>query len=79
MSELISLGNAKYREFRRAAAGTERPVLWEAPHHGSEMMHGFTDNYLRVAVPHNPLLVNTITNVRIGEPIDGDSLSAVII
>ncbi len=79
VSELISLGNAKYREFRRAAAGTERPVLWEAPHHGSEMMHGFTDNYLRVAVPHNPLLVNTITNVRIGEPIDGDSLSAVII
>jgi threonylcarbamoyladenosine tRNA methylthiotransferase MtaB len=30
-------------------------------------MHGFTENYVRLYADYNPLLVNKITGVKIGE------------
>lgn len=37
-------------------------------------MKGFTDNYLRVAVPADTRLSNTILNVRLVEPLGHDDL-----
>ena len=61
---MIELSDRKQREFIERYLGTVRPVLMEAPH-GDAPMHGFTDNYIRVNVPHRPELVNTVVNVRL--------------
>lgn len=71
VEELIRLGDSKYAAFRVSQKGKERAVLWENPAHGisdtpmPEVMHGFTDNYIRVEAPFDPLLVNRITAVRL--------------
>jgi threonylcarbamoyladenosine tRNA methylthiotransferase MtaB len=53
------LSEKKRRYFYEQHVGTTRPVLFE---HESEdgMMHGFTDNYIKVELLYNPLLVNEI-------------------
>lgn len=61
---MIELSDRKQREFIERYLGAVRPVLMEAPH-GDAPMHGFTDNYIRVNVPHRPELVNTVVNVRL--------------
>lgn len=43
-----------------------RSVLFEAENDGG-MMYGFTDNYVKVAVPFAPELINTIQPVKLGE------------
>jgi len=63
-ARMIELSDRKQREFIERYLGTERPVLFEAPH-GDSPMHGFTDNYIRVNVPHRPELVNTVGLVRL--------------
>ena len=73
---LIAESKLKYEAFRRAAEGETRPVLWEHPHPGSSLMHGFTDNYLRVEAPYNPNVVDTITPALLGKPIDDETLAA---
>lgn len=71
VDELIKLGDSKYAAFRQSQAGKERPVLWENPNHidkaeqTPEFMHGFTDNYIRVEAPFDPMLINRITAVTI--------------
>lgn len=71
VDELIKLGDSKYAAFRASQKGKERPVLWENPPHATtvtqlpEVMHGFTDNYIRVEASFDPRLVNRITSVRL--------------
>lgn len=65
VAALMRISDTKHDAFRRKADGSVRPVLWEAPHAGSELMYGFTDNYLRVAAPLRHDLVNTITPARL--------------
>ncbi len=62
---MIELSDRKQREFIERYLGTERPVLFEAPGNDTAPMHGFTDNYIRVNVPHRPELVNTVGRVRL--------------
>ena len=61
---MIELSDRKQREFIKRYLGAVRPVLFEAPH-GDGPMLGFTDNYIRVAVPHEPQLVNTVAMARL--------------
>ena len=42
--------------------GTMRPVLFEAGDAGPTM-EGYTDNYIRVELPYDPALVNTVVPV----------------
>jgi threonylcarbamoyladenosine tRNA methylthiotransferase MtaB len=64
VEELIDLSDRKLRDFIGRYIGTVRPVLFEQPHEGKPM-HGFTDNYIKVEVPPDESLVNTVGNVRL--------------
>jgi threonylcarbamoyladenosine tRNA methylthiotransferase MtaB len=64
VEELIALSDRKLRDFIGRYIGTVRPVLFEQPHDGKPM-HGFTDNYIKVEVPPDESLVNTVGNVRL--------------
>lgn len=63
-ARMIALSDRKQREYIERYVGTVRQVLFEAPG-GDGPMHGFTDNYIRVNVPHVPELVNTVGNVHL--------------
>ena len=59
VAELIEISNAKTGEFLKSHIGKTRPVLWEGVHEGH--IQGFTDNYIRVSIPGDESLTNTIT------------------
>lgn len=72
---MLNVSDRKLEDFSRRFIGTERKVL--AEHKSVEgVMHGFTDNYLRVALPDNPELYNNVVNVRLmdfkGEEMTGE-------
>ncbi len=79
VAELLKVSEQKYADFMRRAEGNVRPVLWENPHDDTGLMHGFTDNYLRVEAPLRPELINTVTPVRLGAPKDAECLAGEII
>lgn len=58
------LSTKKKRKFYRDNIGKEAQVLIEAEAHG-EQMHGFTENYVKVSVPYQAELVNTIQPVKL--------------
>jgi threonylcarbamoyladenosine tRNA methylthiotransferase MtaB len=56
---LRMLSDKKKRFFYEQHLNTIRPVLWEAQSDGT-LMHGFTDNYIKVKTTYDEALVNTI-------------------
>lgn len=64
VERLSTLSARLYREFAMAHLGQEAKVLWESTRHGGKMF-GFTENYLKVSVPFDRELINTITRVRL--------------
>lgn len=56
------LSEKKRHKFYAEHLHTERKALFEIEH-DSGTMYGFTDNYVKVAVPYNEQLVNTIQTV----------------
>jgi threonylcarbamoyladenosine tRNA methylthiotransferase MtaB len=65
--QLRSLGEQKRRSFYAQHAGTRRPILFEEEvSEGS--LHGFTDNYIKVTTPYDPLLVNEIRTFQLAAP-----------
>lgn len=77
---LNKLSDAKLHNFLLANLNSTRPVLWESKAKGS-MMHGLTDNYIRVEAPLQENLINTISDVRLNEISDenADIVKATII
>ncbi len=71
---MMVLSDRKLAAFTKKYLGTVRPVLFEHAVDSDGLMKGFTDNYLRVAVPANPALANTIAQVRLVEPLGHDDL-----
>lgn len=72
ISDLMRLSEEKHRRFIDANVGRRASVLWEAPKKGRGpgssqgshgLMHGFTDNYIRVEAPYDPALVNSISEI----------------
>ncbi|MBR5086600.1 MAG: tRNA (N(6)-L-threonylcarbamoyladenosine(37)-C(2))-methylthiotransferase MtaB [Muribaculaceae bacterium] len=63
VARMMELSERQQREFIERQLGCERPVLFEQPPAGSKVMHGFTDNYIRVTVPYCADLVNTVSSV----------------
>lgn len=61
---LLELSHAKKMAFYEQCAGQNRPVLVESEV-TDEQLFGFTDNYIRVALPYDDSLVNTIQKVKI--------------
>jgi threonylcarbamoyladenosine tRNA methylthiotransferase MtaB len=70
---LRNLGAKLHRTFQERHLGSVRPVLFEYGDAGSseETILGFTDNYLRVALPYAPALANAVVPVAL-EGLDGD-------
>ncbi|MCB0509577.1 MAG: tRNA (N(6)-L-threonylcarbamoyladenosine(37)-C(2))-methylthiotransferase MtaB [Chitinophagales bacterium] len=60
------LSEKKKRAFYSQFIGTEQNVLLEAENE-EDRMFGFTENYIKVSLPYNEDLVNTIQRVRLDE------------
>ena len=56
-TQMLALSEEKRLAFYKSQRGATRPVLFEQPAPGT-MMHGFTDNYIRVEMPYDRSLVN---------------------
>ena len=63
-ARMIALSDSKQADFTRRYLGTVRPVLFEHGR-GKGLMHGFTDNYIRVNVKPDMSLANRIVNVKL--------------
>jgi threonylcarbamoyladenosine tRNA methylthiotransferase MtaB len=74
---LLALSAAKLKEFYSRYVGKESVVLLERSKN-SEVMHGFTPNYIRVEMPVSGTLTdNALVKVRLGEyNADGTALCA---
>lgn len=62
-ARLAEVSDAKLANFLKSQEGRNARVLWEHPTHGGDMMHGFTENYVRVEAPLRPELINTVTEI----------------
>lgn len=63
-NRLRLLSEAHKRRFYQEHLNTIRPVLWEEERE-SEMMVGFTDNYIKVSAPFDPVLPGEIQAFRL--------------
>lgn len=63
---LRRLSAKKRFEFDTHFSGQTRPVLFEEENKNG-FMFGWSDNYVRIAVPFSPRIINTIQNVEIGK------------
>lgn len=63
--EMIAVSDAKLAQFQSRHEGTVRKVLVEHSVDSKGRMHGFTDNYIKVEMPADPSLFNTIVDVRL--------------
>lgn len=73
-----NIANEKQKEFHTQHIGTEREVLFEAQEQNG-LMHGFTDNYIKVAVPFNKELVNKTVAVRLVDVHNGGTVKGVVL
>ena len=62
---LLALSDEKTKAFYEAHIGRESVVLMEKSKAGTPM-HGFTDNYVRVELPHDNSMDNQLLRVRMG-------------
>ena len=61
---LRSLSEKKKRAFYEQNIGREENVLFEDDIENG-LMHGFTNNYVRVAVKYDPILINELKKLRL--------------
>ncbi len=66
------LSDKKKRAFYEQNLGSERTVLFESEEENG-VMHGFTENYVKVKIPFNENLINQFHKVRLTE-IDRDGI-----
>jgi threonylcarbamoyladenosine tRNA methylthiotransferase MtaB len=63
---LRGLSVKKRRAFYEGQLGKTRTVLYEAENKEG-YIHGFTENYVKVKMPWNPSLVNTLHEIQLTE------------
>lgn len=78
VARMIELSDKKQREFISQYLNTVRPVLLEQPHDG-KLMHGFTDNYIRVNVTPDEALTNKVVSAQLNAINDDLSVDAEIV
>lgn len=64
---LRNLSEKKKQAFYDTFIGTERYALMEQEQHG-DIMHGFTDNYIKISMPYDAEMVNQLVHVQLQEP-----------
>jgi threonylcarbamoyladenosine tRNA methylthiotransferase MtaB len=65
-ARLRTLSEQKKRQFYHAHLDAQYNVLFERAQF-TDTLEGFTDNYIKVKVPHNPLHINTIVLTQLTE------------
>lgn len=70
--QLHILSDKKKRAFYEQNTGSTRTVLFEAEEDNG-IMYGFTENYVKVKLPYDPALVNTLQTIQLTE-IDRDGV-----
>lgn len=76
--QLHVLSDKKQRHFNERFIGSVRPVLIEMTSN-KESMFGFTDNYIKVELPYNEALKNTIVNVKLETLLDNGNIKASVV
>ena len=74
---LRTLSEKKKRYFYQQFLGTSRLALMEQEQHGN-VMHGFTDNYIKVSMPFDALYVNQLVNVQLQDFDDAGNVLAIV-
>ena len=72
---ILEISERKLHDFYASQRGKIRPVLFEHPAKNAPM-HGFTDNYVRIELPYDKALVNTVRNVKLGDFIEKNDIPA---
>ena len=72
---MLEISERKLHDFYASQRGKVRPVLFEHPAKNAPM-HGFTDNYVRIELPYDKALVNTVHNVKLGDFIEKNDIPA---
>ena len=76
--QVLALSQQKWQGFYERFRGTSRPVLLEHSRHDG-VMHGFTDNYIRVSIPSQGM-DNQIVQVQLGDwDADGNALKGTVL
>ena len=60
--EMHAISARKTETFYREHAGEEATVLWESSKKDG-LMHGFTENYIKVSCPYDKTKVNTFERI----------------
>lgn len=76
---MMALSESRQRQFIERYLGNERLVLFEQPPAGSKVMHGFTDNYIKINTPHCERLVGKVAPARLLKINDDLSVDAEIV
>ena len=71
---LRTLSEKKRRAFYEENLGKTATVLFEEEIGDNGMMHGFTENYVKVRAKYDPMLVNELTKVVLSAIIDGEPM-----
>ena len=72
---ILEISERKLHDFYASQRGKVRPVLFEHPAKNAPM-HGFSDNYVRIELPYDKALVNTVRNVKLGNFIEKNDIPA---
>lgn len=72
---ILEISERKLHDFYASQRGKVRLVLFEHPTKNAPM-HGFTDNYVRIELPYDKALVNTVRNVKLGDFIEKNDIPA---
>ena len=76
--QVLALSQQKWNGFYERFRGTSRPVLLEHSRHDG-VMHGFTDNYIRVSIPSQGM-DNQIVQVQLDDwDADGNALKGTVL
>jgi threonylcarbamoyladenosine tRNA methylthiotransferase MtaB len=68
---LLNVSDNKLKEFYTSQIGSRRKVLFEQPKPGM-MMHGFSENYVRVEVPYVKEFINQTVDVILNDFVESD-------
>ena len=61
--QLRILSQKKRRAFNQTQIGKTKTVLWESAEDENGLMHGFTENYIKVSKPYDANLVNSFEEI----------------
>ncbi|HEY5570243.1 MAG TPA: tRNA (N(6)-L-threonylcarbamoyladenosine(37)-C(2))-methylthiotransferase MtaB, partial [Bacteroidales bacterium] len=68
---LLNVSDYKLKQFYISQIGSQHKVIFEQPKPGM-MMHGFTENYVRVEVPYAKELINQTVDVILNDFVESD-------